>query len=61
MEKIMRITQGTLSYLPDLTDEEINAQARYCLENGWAISVEHTDDPHPRTPIGICGGCQCLM
>src|SRR6266498_2770856 len=25
----MRITQGTFSYLPDLTDEEIAAQARY--------------------------------
>jgi ribulose-bisphosphate carboxylase small chain len=44
----MRITQGTFSYLPDFTDEEINAQARYCLANGWAVSIEHTDDPHPR-------------
>jgi ribulose-bisphosphate carboxylase small chain len=44
----MRITQGTFSYLPDLTDEEIIAQVRYCVNNGWAISVEHTDDPHPR-------------
>ena len=44
----MRITQGTFSYLPDFTDEEISAQARYCLANGWAVSIEHTDDPHPR-------------
>jgi len=44
----MRITQGTFSYLPDLTDEQIKAQIQYCLDNGWAISVEHTDDPHPR-------------
>jgi ribulose-bisphosphate carboxylase small chain len=44
----MRITQGTFSYLPDLTDDEIKAQIQYCLNNGWAISVEHTDDPHPR-------------
>ena len=44
----MRITQGTFSYLPDLTDEEIKAQVRYCLANNWAFSVEHTDDPHPR-------------
>ena len=21
---------------------------RYCLDNGWAFSIEHTDDPHPR-------------
>lgn len=44
----MRVTQGTFSFLPDLTDEEIEAQIRYALEHGWAISVEHTDDPHPR-------------
>lgn len=44
----MRITQGTFSYLPDLTDEQIKAQIQYCLDNDWAVSVEHTDDPHPR-------------
>jgi ribulose-bisphosphate carboxylase small chain len=36
------------SYLPDLTDEEISAQVQYALNNGWALSVEFTDDPHPR-------------
>jgi len=44
----MRITQGTFSYLPDFTDEEIAAQIRYCLANNWAVSIEYTDDPHPR-------------
>ena len=44
----MRITQGTFSFLPDLTDEQITAQIRYCLDHGWATSVEYTDDPHPR-------------
>jgi ribulose-bisphosphate carboxylase small chain len=44
----MRITQGTFSYLPDLTDEQIAAQIRYALARGWAMSVEYTDDPHPR-------------
>ena len=44
----MRITQGAFSFLPDFTDEEIEAQIRYALGNGWAISVEYTDDPHPR-------------
>jgi ribulose-bisphosphate carboxylase small chain len=47
----MRITQGTFSYLPDLTDDEIEAQLRYSLQNGWAIMVEHTDDPHPRNAL----------
>jgi ribulose-bisphosphate carboxylase small chain len=44
----MRITQGTFSFLPDFTDEQIAAQIRYALGNGWAMSVEYTDDPHPR-------------
>jgi ribulose-bisphosphate carboxylase small chain len=44
----MRITQGAFSFLPDLTDEQIAAQIRYSLRNGWAMSVEYTDDPHPR-------------
>jgi ribulose-bisphosphate carboxylase small chain len=44
----MRVTQGTFSFLPDFTDEQIAAQIRYSLEHGWAMSVEHTDDPHPR-------------
>lgn len=44
----MRITQGTFSFLPDLSDLEIRAQIDYALDQGWAIGVEHTDDPHPR-------------
>ena len=44
----MRITQGTFSFLPDLSDEQIAAQIRYALGHGWAMSVEYTDDPHPR-------------
>ncbi len=44
----MRLTQGTFSFLPDLTDDQINAQIEYCLEHGWAMSIEYTDDPHPR-------------
>ena len=44
----MRLTQGTFSFLGDLTDEQIAAQIAYSLEQGWAMSVEHTDDPHPR-------------
>lgn len=43
-----RLTQGTFSFLPDLTNEQIRAQVAYCLDNDWPISVEYTDDPHPR-------------
>ena len=44
----MRITQGTFSFLPDLTDAQITAQVEYCLRQGYAVSVEFTDDAHPR-------------
>ena len=44
----MRITQGTFSFLPDLTDAQIASQIEYCLAQGWAVSLEYTDDPHPR-------------
>jgi ribulose-bisphosphate carboxylase small chain len=44
----MRITQGTFSFLPDLTDEQIRKQIEYALAQGWALGIEHTDDPHPR-------------
>ncbi len=44
----MRLTQGTFSFLPDLTDAQIKAQIEYCLSKGWAVSVEYSDDPHPR-------------
>jgi len=44
----MKITQGQFSFLPDLTDEEIRAQVDYAISKGWALSVEWTDDPHPR-------------
>jgi ribulose-bisphosphate carboxylase small chain len=44
----MRITQGTFSFLPDLNDKQILAQVEYCLSKGWALSIEYTDDPHPR-------------
>ncbi|MDX8494122.1 ribulose bisphosphate carboxylase small subunit [Mesorhizobium sp. VK22B] len=44
----MRITQGAFSFLPDLTDDQIRAQVQYCIDNKWAVSLEVTDDPHPR-------------
>ena len=44
----MRVTQGTFSFLPELTDEQIKKQLQYALDKGWAIGIEYTDDPHPR-------------
>jgi ribulose-bisphosphate carboxylase small chain len=44
----MRLTQGAFSFLPDLTDEQITKQVSFAMNKGWAISIEYTDDPHPR-------------
>lgn len=44
----MKLRYGTFSYLPDLTDDEIAAQVKYALDHGWPVSLEYTDDPHPR-------------
>jgi ribulose-bisphosphate carboxylase small chain len=44
----MRITQGTFSFLPELSDAQISKQVNHCLAQGWAIGLEYTDDPHPR-------------
>lgn len=43
-----RVTQGQFAFLPDLTDDQIKAQIKYAIDNGWAVNVEYTDDPHPR-------------
>jgi ribulose-bisphosphate carboxylase small chain len=45
---IHRLTQGQFSFLPPLTEKQITAQVEYALSQGWAVSVEYTDDPHPR-------------
>ena len=44
----MRLTQGTFSFLPDLTDEQIKKQIEYAISQKWAINIEYTEDPHPR-------------
>nr|YP_010336500.1 ribulose-1,5-bisphosphate carboxylase/oxygenase small subunit [Rhodospora sordida]UNJ14906.1 ribulose-1,5-bisphosphate carboxylase/oxygenase small subunit [Rhodospora sordida] len=44
----MRLTQGTFSYLPDFTDDQIVKQINYAISQGFSINVEYTDDPHPR-------------
>lgn len=44
----MRLTQGQFSFLPELSDAEIKLQIAYALNQGWAVAIEFTDDPHPR-------------
>jgi ribulose-bisphosphate carboxylase small chain len=44
----MKLTQGCFSFLPDLTDAQISKQIQYAIDNSWSVSIEFTDDPHPR-------------
>jgi len=44
----MKLTQGAFSFLPDLTDEQVTKQLQYAIDKSWAVSIEYTDDPHPR-------------
>jgi ribulose-bisphosphate carboxylase small chain len=44
----VRLTQGCFSFLPDLTDAQIEKQIEFAISKGWAMNVEWTDDPHPR-------------
>lgn len=44
----MRLTQGAFSFLPDLSDAQIRKQIEYAITKNWAVSIEFTDDPHPR-------------
>ena len=55
----MRITQGTFSYLPDITDDEIRLQIQYALDNGWPLSSSSPTTRIPGTPAGTCGACPC--
>lgn len=52
----MRITQGTFSFLPDLTDDEITAQINWALAHDWPCAIEFTDDPHPRNTLWTMWG-----
>ena len=44
----MRVTQGSFSYLPDLTEAQIKKQVEYLISKKLAVNIEWTDDPHPR-------------
>jgi len=44
----VRLTQGAFSFLPDLSDAQIRKQIEYAITKSWAVSIEFTDDPHPR-------------
>jgi ribulose-bisphosphate carboxylase small chain len=37
----------TFSYLPELTDREVEAQIRSILDRGLVVALEYTDEPDP--------------
>jgi len=47
----MRLTQGTFSFLTDLTDDQIRKQIEYAIGKGCSVGIEYTADPHPRNSI----------
>ena len=55
----MRITQGTFSFLPDLTDAEIAAQIEYALKNGGPFRSSTPTNRTRATSTGKCGACRC--
>jgi ribulose-bisphosphate carboxylase small chain len=52
----MKLTQGAFSFLPDLSDDQILRQVRYALDKSWALSIEYTQDPHPRNAYWMMWG-----
>ena len=54
----MRLTHGTFSFLPDLTEDQIAAQVSFALSRGWALSIEHAHAPHPRDTYWEMWGLQ---
>ena len=37
----------TFSYLPELDDDEVEAQIRAILDRGLVVAIEHTREPSP--------------
>ena len=56
----MRITQGTFSFLPDLTDEEIDGADPVRARPRLGDLGSSTPTTRTRaTPTGRCGACRC--
>ena len=49
----MRLTQGTFSFLPDLTDEQIRKQIEYALEQG--LGARHRVHGRPASAQHVLG------
>ncbi len=48
---IRTIHQGTFGFLPALNDAQVREQIQWVVNQGYAVSVEYTDDPHPRNNL----------
>ena len=45
----MRLTQGCFSFLPDLEEKQLSLLIDYGLSRKMGVSMEYTQDPHPRS------------
>ena len=56
----MRLTQGTFSFLPDLTDEQISAQIEYCLQQRLGrVGRVHRRPASAQHLLGDVRACRC--
>ena len=52
---------GHVSILPDLEPRRSAPRSSTRIDQGSAVAVEFTDDPHPRNSCGRCGACRCSI
>ncbi len=45
---IRSINQGTFGFLPALNDTQVREQIQWVIDQGYAVSLEYTDNPDPR-------------
>ncbi len=43
----MKLSQGSFSYLPELSNDEIKLQIQYAFDQDWTIGIEFSDNPYP--------------
>ena len=41
----------TFSYLPTLTNEQVEKQIQYFLNNSWVVGIEYSSQPGPALPF----------
>ncbi|MEW6064727.1 MAG: ribulose bisphosphate carboxylase small subunit [Bacillota bacterium] len=42
------VKQGAFAFMPPLNEDQVREQIQWVLNQGYCLSVEYTDEPHPR-------------